>query len=86
MDSYLDIDDPPQDPVLVPVDALSPETLRAVVEAFVLREGTDYGAREASHEQKVDEVLAGLACGAVRILYDPKTESVTLMPKESVKL
>lgn len=69
------------EPVEVPHQALSPDTLRAVVEAFVLREGTDYGAREFSHEDKVRQVLDGLERGEVRILFDPVTESVTLLPR-----
>ncbi len=71
------------EPVEVPHQALSPETLRAVVEAFVLREGTDYGAREFTHEQKVQQVLDGLERGEVRILFDPATESVTLLQRDS---
>lgn len=68
------------EPVEVPHRALSPGTLRAVVEAFVLREGTDYGAREFSHDEKVRQVLDGLERGEVRILFDPATETVTLLP------
>lgn len=66
------------EPVEVPYTALSPEALRGVIEAFVLREGTDYGEREYSLEHKCDEVLAQLQRGEARIFYDPETESVTL--------
>ncbi len=73
---------PPEDtePVEVPHTALSTEALHRLVESFVLREGTDYGAREFTHEQKVAQVLAALERGEARILYDPGTESVTLLP------
>lgn len=70
------------DPVEVPWKALSPDALRGVVEAFVLREGTDYGAREFSHEEKVQQLIEGLARGEARILFDPVTESVTLLPRD----
>jgi uncharacterized protein YheU (UPF0270 family) len=70
------------DPVEVPWKALSPDALRGVVEAFVLREGTDYGDREFSHEEKVAQVIEGLECGEVRILFDPVTESVTLQQRD----
>ena len=73
-------EDSTAEPVEVPHRALSPDTLRAVVEAFVLREGTDYGAREFSHDEKVRQVLEGLDRGEVRILFDPATETVTLLP------
>lgn len=70
------------EPVEVPWQALSPEALRGVVEAFVLREGTDYGERELSHEEKVQQLLGSLQRGEARILFDPVTESVTLLPRE----
>lgn len=70
------------DPVEVPWRALSPDALRGVVEAFVLREGTDYGDREFSHEEKVAQVIEGLENGEVRILFDPVTESVTLQQRD----
>jgi len=71
----------PTGPVEVPHRLISPDTLRGVVEAFVLREGTDYGAREFTHEEKVQQVLDALDSGEVRILFDPETESVTLLPR-----
>ena len=72
--------DLPLEPVEVPPDALSSEALRGVIESFVLREGTDYGGREYSLEEKCAQVLAQLERGEVRILYDPHTETVTLEP------
>jgi uncharacterized protein YheU (UPF0270 family) len=48
------------------------------MEAFVLREGTDYGAREFSHEEKVEQVLAALGQNRAPILFDPRTDTVTL--------
>lgn len=71
-------DDEPQPPVSVPHTAIEPATLRRLVEAFVLREGTDYGAVEFSLEQKVAHVMAQIERGDVLILFDPNTESVTL--------
>lgn len=70
------------EPVEVPWKALSPDALRGVVEACVLREGTDYGDREFSHEEKVAQVIEGLESGEVRIMFDPVTESVTLLPAD----
>jgi uncharacterized protein len=70
------------EPVEVPWRALSADALRGVVETYVLREGTDYGAREFSHEEKVEQLLEGLARGEARIVFDPVTESVTLRPRD----
>ncbi len=49
-----------------------------MIESFVLREGTDYGAREYSLEQKVAQVRAQLERGRARILFDPETGTVTI--------
>jgi hypothetical protein len=40
------------DAIEVPPDALSPEALRALVEEFVTRDGTDYGAVEPDLDAK----------------------------------
>ncbi len=66
------------EPVEVPCAALSSEALRGVIEAFVLREGTDYGERECTLEQKCAQVLAQIHRGEARILYDPESETVTI--------
>jgi uncharacterized protein len=58
---------------------LSPEALRGVLEAFVLREGTDYGEREYSLQEKVGHVLRQLERGEARIVFDPDTESVQIV-------
>ena len=77
------MDEPPEDPIEVPHTLLSADALRGLVESFVLREGTDYGAREFTHEQKVAQVMAQLDSGDARIVFDPQTESVTLLMRES---
>jgi len=63
-------------PIPVAPDDLEPDTLRAVVESFVLREGTDYGAHETSLDAKVAQVLLQLRRGQAQITFDPATESV----------
>jgi hypothetical protein len=35
--------------MIIPHRMLSPDALRGVIEAFVTREGTDYGAQEVPH-------------------------------------
>lgn len=67
-------------PVEIPLDALSEDALLGVIESFVLREGTDYGARERSHEEKVADVRRQLECGEARIVFDPEAESVNIVP------
>ena len=62
----------------IPHERLDAETLRAVVEEFVTREGTDYGDRVCSLPEKVSDVMAQLKRGEAVILWDPATESLTL--------
>ncbi len=64
--------------VVVPYRELSGEALHGVIAAFVLREGTDYGIREFSLEQKVAHVLAQLERGEAQIWFDPSTQSVDI--------
>lgn len=70
-----------QPPVEIPHTELSAEALRGVLESFVLREGTDYGEREYSLDEKVAHVLRQIERGEARIMFDPNTESVTLVVK-----
>lgn len=69
-----------EEPVQIPAGSLSPAALRGVIEAFVLREGTDYGPAEYSLAEKSAQVSAQLARGEVEIWYDPASQSVTLVP------
>ncbi|HEX5209118.1 MAG TPA: YheU family protein [Steroidobacteraceae bacterium] len=66
------------EPIVIPPGELSAEALRGVIESFVLREGTDYGERAYSLEQKVAQVRAQLERGQARILFDPQSNTVTL--------
>jgi uncharacterized protein YheU (UPF0270 family) len=67
--------------VEVPYAQLTSDTLRGVIESFVLREGTDYGEREYSLEQKVGHVMRQLERGEAHIVFDPATESVQIVAR-----
>jgi uncharacterized protein len=66
-------------PVEVPHTALEAEVLTAVIESFVLREGTDYGERELALEDKVSRVRRLLERGEAKIVFDPRSESVDIV-------
>jgi uncharacterized protein len=66
-------------PVEVPHAELPAATLRAVVESFVLREGTDYGARDVPFESKIADVMRQLERREAAIFYDPGTDSVDIV-------
>jgi uncharacterized protein YheU (UPF0270 family) len=63
----------------IPYGELTTDALRGVVEAFILREGTDYGAREFSLDEKVAHVMAQLEAGEAHIVFDPETQSVDIV-------
>ncbi len=67
--------------VVVPKERLPAETLRRLIEEFVSREGTDYGA-EYSLDQKISHVQKQLDSGAALIVFDPESESVNIVTKE----
>jgi uncharacterized protein YheU (UPF0270 family) len=70
--------------IRVAPDDLEPDTLRAVIESFVLREGTDYGVHETSLEAKVAQVLMQLRRGEAHITFDPVTESVNVVATSAI--
>lgn len=73
------------EPVEVPASALPDDTLRALLESFVAREGTDYGERERTLEEKVVDVRHQLDRGEARIVFDPETESINIVPVRRVR-
>lgn len=78
----LDPDESDDQLIEIPCSELSEDALRGVVESFVLREGTDYGLREFSLEEKVQHVMEQLRRGQGRIVFQPATESVDIVSVE----
>ncbi|NKC16342.1 MAG: YheU family protein [Gammaproteobacteria bacterium] len=67
------------DPIAIDTGDLSAAALRGVAESFVLREGTDYGEIELSFDEKVANLLQLLESGEARVVFDPGTETVTVV-------
>ena len=67
----------------VPYGSLQPDTVRAVVEEFVTRTGTDYGERERTLEEKVTDVMRQLRRGEAVVVFDPETNTVNIVPTAS---
>ena len=63
----------------IPLTALSEDTLRALIEEFVTRAGTDYGAEEKTLEQKMADVRRQLVRGEAKIVFDPESESANIV-------
>ena len=63
----------------VPAQRLAPDVLRALYEEYVTRDGTDYGERELSLDEKVERLAAQIQRGDVRILYEIESEQWDLV-------
>jgi uncharacterized protein len=66
--------------VEIPFQQLTNDALQGVIYDFILREGTDYGTQEASLEKKREDILRQLKNGKAKIVFEPETESITLLP------
>lgn len=62
----------------IPYQELAVETLTAIIEEFISREGTDYGAHETSLEKKVQQVMSQLKRGEIVVTFDPESQSCDL--------
>jgi uncharacterized protein YheU (UPF0270 family) len=69
----------------VPISHLSAEAQIGVIDDFILREGTDYGSVEMTHETKVSQIRKQIEHGDVKIVFDEETETVTLMTANEFK-
>ncbi len=65
--------------VEVPYTALAPDVLRRVVEEFVTRDGTDYGAVERELSEKVAAVMRQLERREAAIVFDAESETVDVV-------
>ena len=63
----------------IPYTKLSPATLRAVVQEFVTRDGTD----QSSIERRVESVLRQLEAGRVDLHFDNQTETCNFVTAEA---
>ncbi len=68
-----------EEKVEIPIQLLDPETLTAVIESFILREGTNYGDVEFSLETKTQQIRDQLSRGTVKLVFDPEVDSPTLI-------
>jgi len=68
--------------MIIPLEQLSADTLQAIIEDFILREGTDYGAVDTSKSDKIAQVMQQLKQGSALLVYSELHESVNILPKE----
>ncbi len=68
--------------VQIPIARLEPATLTALLEEFASRDGTDYGLREHSLEEKTASLKHQLDSGELALLYDLDSEEYDLCNRE----
>ena len=78
-------DDEDLTPMPVPHAELSADALRGVIESFVLREGTEYGERDFTLDEKLAHVMHQLERGEAQIMFDPQSQSVDIVVTRKLK-
>ena len=63
---------------IIPVNKLSAKALKGVIEEFITRSGTDYGAMEASMETKFKQVKEKPKNGLAVLVFDDETETTNI--------
>lgn len=71
--------------MIIPLEQLSNDTLTAIIEDFILREGTEYGAIDIDKETKIEQVKKQLEQGDALLVYSQLHETVNIIPKEQFK-
>jgi uncharacterized protein len=71
---------PMSDAIQIPPARLSPGALERLIEEFILRDGTDYGANEQTLRDKTADIRRQLDPHEVFIVFEPETESPALLP------
>ena len=66
--------------MIIPWDKLSASALEGIIEEFVLREGTEYGASEFSLDQKKSDITGQLERAEVQITFDLNTKTCSIVP------
>lgn len=72
--------------MIIPPESLEAETLIAILENYITREGTDYGEHELDLSTKTNMLKRQVIAGEVLIIFDSLSESLNLMTREEHKL
>ena len=65
---------------IITVHKLSAKALKGVIEDFISRNGTDYGAVEAPLENSFQQVKTRLKTGSAVLVFDDETETHNIFP------
>lgn len=68
---------------IIPIDKLSSQALKGVIEEFISRNGTDYGEKEVSRERSFLQVKRRLETGTAVLVYDDETETTNIFQADN---
>ena len=71
--------------IVIPWQSVPADTLDAMLEEIVTRDGTDYGAVEKSTAQKQLTARRQLEAGYVLLLWNDETESASLVSRDEAR-
>jgi uncharacterized protein YheU (UPF0270 family) len=72
--------------VAVPLQRLQGDILQGLLEEFASRDGTDYGDRETTLEERVGQLSHRLKISELAILYDADSGQWDLVEREHANL
>ena len=68
--------------IVVPHDSLKPQTLRAVIEEFITRQGAVHGHADTPLERQVEAVQKQLVTGRAIIVFDDEAGTCSICLKK----
>lgn len=69
--------------MIIPWQDLPESTLYNILDSFILREGTDYGERELTLDEKRERLLAQIKAEKVVIVWSELNESLDIKDKRA---
>lgn len=69
----------------VPTSQLAEQTLVALLEEFASRDGTDYGVKELTLDEKVGRLRGQLDASRIMLMYDSDSEQWDLVEHDSAQ-
>jgi uncharacterized protein YheU (UPF0270 family) len=70
----------------VPTSQLAEQTLLALLEEFASRDGTDYGFKELTLDEKVGRLRGQLEASRIMLVYDSDSEQWDLVERDSAQI
>ena len=74
-----------EEALLIPWQSLSEEALCGVLEEYITRDGTDYGASELSLETRLQRARQQLKNGDVQLVFNSIEQSCQVITREQAR-